>query len=176
MAVQPIMKNDAFISYSRKDILFASGLEKTLEAYRPPKGISAQSRNLIIFRDVEDFTGVEYHQSLKEHLENSAKLIVLCSPHARQSPYVNDEIERYAQYRGANNIIPILVSGLANNEAGPGQENQMAFPDALCQLMAMPLAVDYRDFDLKKEKINKGVYYAQNPNTAGGRAVQDIEK
>jgi hypothetical protein len=155
------MKNDAFISYSRKDIQFASGLEKALEAYRPPKGISEQSRNLIIFRDVEDFTGVEYHHSLKEHLENSAKLIVLCSPHARQSPYVNDEIERFAQYRGANNIIPILVSGLANNEAKPGQENQIAFPDTLCQLMAMPLAVDYRDFDLKKEKINKGVYYGQ---------------
>lgn len=31
----------------------------------------------------------------------------------------------------------------------------MAFPDALCEVMEMPLAADYRDIDLHKEKVDK---------------------
>ena len=32
----------------------------------------------------------------------------------------------------------------------------MAFPEALCKAMEMPLATDYRGFDLKKDKAHKG--------------------
>ena len=40
---------DAFLSYSRKDVEFASKLEKALEAYRPPKDLNAPQRHLKIF-------------------------------------------------------------------------------------------------------------------------------
>jgi WD40 repeat protein len=149
---------DAFISYSRKDKAFAMALERALESYRPPRGLQVPRRHLAIFRDEEDFTGVEYNRSLGEHLERSAKLIVICSPHARRSSYVNDELRRFAQLHGAENIIPILLSGIPNNEARPGQEEERAFPDALVELMRMPLAASYLGFDAGKDKPHKRAF------------------
>src|SRR5262249_41148003 len=98
------------------------------------------------------------HRSLEKHLTDSAKLIVICAPEATQSQYVNDEIRQFARLKGPAGIIPVLCSGIPNNEATPGQESQKAFPSALCDLMAMPLAADFRGFVPKKNKINGGVY------------------
>ena len=151
--------NDAFISYSRKDKEFAARLEKVLRNYKPPKGLNLPQRNLVVFRDEEDFTGGEYHASLEKHLKNSRKMIVICSPHARNSQFVNDEIRLFAQERGKENIIPVLISGIPNNEAKPEQEEEKAFPQALCELMEMPLAASYIGFDPKKDKVSKGVFY-----------------
>jgi tetratricopeptide (TPR) repeat protein len=156
---KPTFPNDAFISYSRQDKEFAARLEKALEDYKPPRDLSVAQRNPIVFRDEADFTGVEYHASLAKHLRSSRKLIVICSPHARKSEYVNDEIRHFAEARGADNIVSILLSGIPNNEAKPGQEGEMAFPEAMCQVMEMPLAANYLGFDPRKEKVNKGIFY-----------------
>lgn len=113
-------QHDAFISYSRQDKAFAALLEQALETYRPPRGLGLPSRYLDIFRDESDLTGVEYNQSISNHLANSSKLIVLCSPHARRSEYVNNEIKRFVQAKGAESVIPVLISGKPNNEVRPG--------------------------------------------------------
>lgn len=147
---------DAFISYSRQDIAFARQLEKKLETYKPPRELHAPQRYLQVFRDEGDMTGVEYFQSIDRHLKNSAKLIVICSPSARQSQYVNDEIQRFARAKGAENIIPILLAGIPNNEAKPEETAEMAFPEALCQVLGMPLAITYSKFDPGKDRVNKG--------------------
>lgn len=149
---------DAFICYSRKDIDFARRLEKALEAYKPPRDLKAPPRYLQIFRDEGDLTGVEYSQSIERNIQNSAKLMVICSPAARQSQYVNDEIRRFAQAKGAENIIPLIVSGIPNNEAKPEQTADLAFPEALCEVLKMPLAVSYLGFDPAKDKVDKGDY------------------
>jgi WD40 repeat protein len=151
-------RHDAFISYSRKNTAFADCLEKTLTNFTVPKGLKAQQRHLNIFRDKQDFTGNEYHRSLEKHLTESAKLLVICSPEASQSEYVNDEIRQFARLKGVSGIIPILFAGIPNNEARPGQEAERAFPLALCDLMAMPLAADFRGFIPKQNKINGGAY------------------
>jgi formylglycine-generating enzyme required for sulfatase activity len=149
---------DAFISYSRRDKAFATLLHKALETYRPPKDLSVPQRHPRIFRDEQDFTGAEYHNSLDKHLRQSAKLIVICSPAARESLYVNDEIRRFVKIRGAESIIPILLSGIPNNEGKPGREPELAFPEALCEVLATPLASDYRGFDPVKKKIKKSPF------------------
>lgn len=157
-ATSPSYAHDAFISYSRKNEAFARELQRALENFKPPKDLKAPQRYLEVFRDKEDFTAGEYFQNLEKNLKVSAKLIVICSPAARASQYVNDEIRRFAQNRGADQIIPILFAGIPNNEAKPGQEQEMAFPEALCEVMQMPLAVNYLDFDVQKDKITKGIF------------------
>lgn len=154
------MSHDAFISYSRKDKEFARQLHKTLTDYSPPKDLPLPQRRLDVFRDEDDFTGAEYYQSLEHHLQASNKLIVLCSPAARNSQFVNDEIRRFAGTKGAEHIIALLVAGIPNNEAAPEQQAQMAFPDALCESMKMPLAADYRGFDPRRSKVDRGGYEA----------------
>jgi len=151
--------HDAFISYSRKDTAFASRLEQMLEAYTPPKDLNLPRRHMDIFRDTDDFEAGDYYRNLEKHLAASRKLIVVCSPDSRASKYVNEEIERFITLRGRANVIPILLSGLPNNEAGAGQELEKAFPQALCQAVEVPLAAEYRGFDAANAKLDKGVYY-----------------
>jgi hypothetical protein len=148
----------AFISYKRADEPFALLLEQSLERYTPPKGLNLPQRSLNVFRDKEDLTGAEYHEAIQKYLDESAKLIVLCSPHARSSPYVDEEIRRFAKARSPADIVAVMLSGIPNNEAGPGQEAQKAFPEALCELMATPLAVDYRGFDAARDRLDRGKF------------------
>ena len=155
----PSFVNDLFISYSRRDIDFARAIEKALNNYFPPKELSVPKRRLVVFRDEEDFTGVEYNQSLRSHLENSKKMLVICSPNARASKFVNEEIRLFSEMKGAENIIPVLLSGIPNNEAYSNEhEKYKAFPRSLTNVMRMPLAANFIDFDLTQTKLNKGAY------------------
>jgi hypothetical protein len=149
---------DAFVSYSRRDSGFCAVLERYLRAYKPPGGLNLSQRRLSVFRDMSDLIGADYFVSIDGYLRGSRKLIVICSPNARNSDYINDEIRRFADARGANNIIPIIIGGIPNNEAKPDDQTAMAFPDALCSALKMPLAIDYRGFDVRKNKFDRGAY------------------
>jgi WD40 repeat protein len=146
--------HDVFISYSRKDAPFAVALQKALERYTPPKGLPVPHRRLNVFRDADDFTGTEYFASVDQHLRKSRRLVVICSPNAHRSDYVNDEVRRFGQSRAAADIIPVLIAGLPNNEATPETLSLVAFPDALCGLLQMPLAADYRGFDPAVDQVS----------------------
>jgi hypothetical protein len=144
---------DVFLSYSRKDGAFARRLEQELGRYRPPKDLPVPQHYLRVFRDEADFTGSEYHESLDRNLRDAAKLIVVCSPNSASSPYVADEIRRFSEYRGRDHIIPILLDGVPNNEAEQRDDGRKAFPEQLVQLLPIPLAADYRNFDAKRDKL-----------------------
>ncbi|TCG06558.1 hypothetical protein BZM27_25470 [Paraburkholderia steynii] len=146
-------EHDAFISYSRKDIVFASALESALEHYKPPKDLDAPQRHIEVFRDTRDFAGNEYFEGLDKHLAASAKLIVICSPAARGSSYVDDEIRRFVGLRGKQNVVLVLLSGIPNNEAINGNENEKAFPACLEEMMTLPLAADFRAFSTALPRI-----------------------
>ncbi len=141
---------DAFISYSRRDSAFATRLAKALEAYHPPKDLPVPQRHLSIFRDAEDFTGNEYFRGLDESLAGSRTMLLICSPHARDSRFVNDEVARFARLRDPTKIFPIWLSGLPNNEASGDREYQKAFPETLMATLPrsqdIPLAYDFRPF------------------------------
>lgn len=155
-ALQSEFKYDAFISYSRKDSEFARRLEQALRTYKPPKDLAIPQRYLRVFRDESDFQGVEYHTSLDRNLREATKLIIICSPNSARSVYVGDEIRRFAQYRGENHIIPILVDGIPNNEAQEEEAGRKAFSEELVKLLPIPLANDYRNFNSRTDKVQRG--------------------
>lgn len=152
-------KYAAFISYSRKDTPFARALEKALDNYKPPKIEGLPQQRLNVFRDENDLIGADYFKAIDGYISNSARLILVCSPRSGHSQYVNDEVKRFAEKNGAENIIPVIIDGIPNNEVeeGRGREEDKAFPPALCEALAMPLAIDYLKFDPAKEKVNKGL-------------------
>ena len=90
----PPLTHDAFISYSRKDLPFAAAIETRLEQFAPPPGLNLPPRHLDIFRDTSDFAAGDYERNLDRHLSASRKLLVLCSPQARNSVYVLVVAER----------------------------------------------------------------------------------
>jgi len=150
--------HDVFICYSRKDSAFAAALERALERYRPPRDLPVPQRALDVFRDEEDFTGTEYYGAVDSHLSASRKLILICSPHASASEFVNDEIRRFARSHPTGDMIPVLIGGLPNNEVKPGDESSMAFPPALCERLELPLATDYRGFNAQSDRLDAGLF------------------
>lgn len=130
----------AFLSYSHADSGTARKLHRKLETYRLPHRLSvgaagqAPARLGPIFRDREDFpAATDLTESIKRALDRSAALIVLCSPEARQSRWVAEEI-RY--FRGHYPDRPVLAALIAG-------EPEQAFPEPLLA-GAEPLAADLR--------------------------------
>jgi hypothetical protein len=147
---------DAFISYSRRDKAFVVRLAAALNAYRPPRTLGAQARPLRVFLDQNDLGAGDYAPEIEAQLARSRMLIVVCTPAARASRYVDDEVRRFVRLRASDAVVPVLLAGLANNEAAPAQAAEMAFPPALADAMQMPLAVDYRGFDARRDRVQRG--------------------
>jgi WD40 repeat protein len=151
-------KYDIFISYSRSDSAFAERLHGALDAYTPPADLDVPQRRLRVFRDVSDLTGNDYFRAIDEHLDASQTLVVVCSPAARASEYVNDEIRRFVRRRSAGRIVPLLLSGVPNNEATGAQADSRAFPEALCEVLELPLALSYVGFDAARQRADEAPF------------------
>ena len=144
----PAFVYDAFISYSRSDAKAAESIEGLLQKYRLPRESRKYigRRHLNVFRDVSDLNGNRLRQALDEHLAQSRKLVVLCSPAARGSRFVTDEINSFAAMRGNDDITAAIIAGVPNNEPD-ADEADWAFPEALNEALAAdPLATDLRSW------------------------------
>jgi hypothetical protein len=149
---------DVFISYSRKDKIFAQPLYAALGAYRPPKSLPVPQRYLKPFLDVSDAYGPDYEQAISDRLKQAAKLVVICSPNARGSRFVDGEIKTFLNDASRNEIVPLIIDGLPNNEAEGPLDPRNAFPEALSASGEMPLAIEYRGFDPRKHRVDRGAY------------------
>ena len=170
---------DAFISYSRQDQAFAQLLEQRLEAYGPPRGLGLPTRHLRCSSIPATFAAPDYNETIERELRRSRTLIVVCSPAARASEYVDDEIRRFIAARRAEGrepqILPLLLQGIPNNEAKmPDDEGRKAFPEALYEAATMPLAQSFLDFDPKQHKLDRGGY--RDPWFATLATLLDVER
>lgn len=105
---------DAFISYSHKDLKWGAWLQRRLESFRPPRAAAEKGPGggkLRIFRDQTDLAGAELQASLHRELEAARYLIVICSPAAAASRWVNEEIRYFASLGRGDRIIPFIVAG-----------------------------------------------------------------
>ena len=154
----------AFLSYSHEDSADADWLHEELEAFRVPAALAGKltangvipKRLTPIFRDQHDLAASDdLTEEIRLGLTTSRALIVLCSPAAAKSKWVNAEIDGFKRLHPDGCIIAAVVSGepLACNI--PGREGEECFPPALLQKYnrrgqptaqkAEPLAADLRD-------------------------------
>ncbi|HSG60383.1 MAG TPA: toll/interleukin-1 receptor domain-containing protein [Pseudomonadales bacterium] len=150
----------AFISYSHRDSQWAKWLHSQLERYRLPRHL-AQSLGQPakigkIFRDRDELSsGQDLAAHIQTALQHSEYLLVICSPDATQSQWVNAEIEYFQKLGKHKQIFCLLVEG--------GDD---AFPRALRTddqgNGVTPLAADPRDSadgqHLAKLKIIAGMF------------------
>jgi MTH538 TIR-like domain (DUF1863) len=129
----------AFISYSHADEKAAAKLQRQLERYRLPKHI-AEARDHVtslgtIFRDREDLAAAaSLSVAIGAALAQTEALIVICSPDAAASPWVNAEIKLFRETHPDRPILAALLSGDPN----------LSFPSALTRGGVEPLAADLR--------------------------------
>lgn len=118
-------KYKAFISYRHlePDMQAAEKLQKLLENYKPPKKMAEKYEKWRIFRDVSELqSSSDLSEDIKNAVENSEYLIVICSPEYNQSKWCLQEITRFRELHGNTNenIITLLVKG-PPKEAFPEQ-------------------------------------------------------
>ena len=78
-----------------------------------------------------DLSGNLLHNVIQKELLDSKYLIVICSPEAARSKYVNDEVQTFIDQGREGYIIPFIVDGQPNS-ADPTTE---CFPPALLNLL-----------------------------------------
>lgn len=135
------MKNryKAFISYSHADEAWARWLHKKLEHYRLPRSVrnAAQAGGgdlRPIFRDRDELASSgSLSAAILDALQRSDALIVICSPAAAKSKWVNQEILEFCRLQRADRVFCCIVEG-----DPPG-----VFPPAIA-VLDEPLAADFR--------------------------------
>ncbi|MAK60988.1 MAG: hypothetical protein CMK09_08420 [Ponticaulis sp.] len=103
-----------FISYSRKNAHFARHLHKRLEAYRIPKGLRnlrAEKLGRFFLDQNELPASASLTAELQKQLLASDALIVISSPEAAASEWVNKEIEYFKDNCPERKIFCVIVSG-----------------------------------------------------------------
>ena len=113
-------KYRAFITYAHEDEEKARWLRKKLEGFSVPKNLVGQkgkfgkipSRLYPIFRDRDELPGsAQLGSIIEQALKDSSHLIVLCSPHAVKSRWVNEEIRLFKQMGKGDRILCLILDG-----------------------------------------------------------------
>jgi len=130
----------AFISYSHRDSAWAAWLHSSLEKYRPPKTLIGKStdrgevpkRLSPIFKDRDELpSATDLGALINAALTGSAAQIVICSPQAAKSKWVNEEILAFKRLGREDRILCIIVGGEPYASDLPGREGEECFPPAL---------------------------------------------
>jgi hypothetical protein len=134
----------AFVSYCHADQIFAARLQRRLETYRLPRRLAGQVAPLAgqamgrigpIFRDRADLSAAaDLSQAVRDAISASSALVVVASPDAVRSKWVDREIELF---RALHPKALILV---AHARGDPPE----ALPAALRTGEGEPLAADFR--------------------------------
>lgn len=153
----------AFISYSHRDKEIAQKLHRAIESYRIPSKLVGKvtavgktpARLRPIFRDREELPASgDLSAELTAALRQSMFLLVICSPAAARSRWVNEEIKQFKQVHGDGRVLALVVDGDPHASEIPGREDRECFPEALrfrigpdgqlSDTPAEPIAADYR--------------------------------
>lgn len=142
------MRYAAFISYSHQDAAWARWLHRALERYRVPGRLAGNAgeygtvpeRLRPVFRDREELTSAgDLGERIRTAITESAAMIVLCSPAAAKSPWVDREIRAFRRQHGSQRLHAAIVAG----------DPPACFPPALCDdtggNMLEPIAADLRE-------------------------------
>lgn len=141
----------AFISYSHRDRKAAEWLHRALETYRAPRALASADRSLRpIFRDRDELSAsADLNQVIRDALDLSDALIVLCSSASAASRWVEQEVAYFLKNGGPERILCVITPDTPPTTA----LGEILPPSLRAALPAgvEPLAVDLRpDADGKR--------------------------
>lgn len=114
---------DAFICYKHGpvDTMAAKELRNALERYNGGSLLGRKPIGRVFLDEGELASCGDFGERIRDALEHSQWLVVICSEETKESPWVNDEIRTFLQYHGASRILAVVTEG------EPGE----VFPEAL---------------------------------------------
>ncbi len=130
----------AFLSYSHRDSDTADWLHEALENFRvPPKLVgkltdqgAVPKRVNPIFRDRHELAAAgDLGEEIEQAIAGSRFLIVLCSPEAARSRWIDEEIVCFKKMHREDRILAAIIDGEPFASDMEGREAQECFPPAL---------------------------------------------
>lgn len=148
------MRYRAFISYSHADARWARWLIRRLEAYKVPSRLVGTTGDHgpigatlgAFFRDREELTAAgDLGATIRAALAESDALVLVCSPAAARSRWVNAEVETFRANSSGDRVLCFVVDG----DPGSTDQATACFPAAMRSFDANgdpvePLAADAR--------------------------------
>lgn len=145
----------AFISYSHHDRQAAEWLHRALETYRAPPRLSAKGNASFagglrpIFRDREELSAAaDLGETIRDALDRSDSLILLCSPTAAASLWVDREVAYFLKGRGPGDVLCVITPATADDATLTD-----VMPPSL--LAALPEGVEPLAVDLRRDADGK---------------------
>ena len=141
-SLQPPFRFQAFLCYSHRDSAWADWLHDALENYPIPArmvGLMTTAgviprRIAPVFRDRDELpSATDLSAKVSDALAQSACLVVICSPHAAQSHWVNEEVQTFQRLGRAARIFCLIVDGEPGASAWAGRAHDECLPPALTQ-------------------------------------------
>ena len=164
-----------FISYRHADNKepgrqWATWLHQAIETYEVPRdlvgtvnerGDTIPARIFPVFRDEEELpVNADLESPIYRALDSSKFLVVICSPRAVASTYVNSEIRYFKQIGHGDRVLAVMIEGEPNASWDAGKQaqgigpEQECFPEAMLHKVAPdgtvladqtePVAADFR--------------------------------
>jgi len=153
----------AFIGYSHADEAWATWLHGALETYRVPRTLVGRRtsqgaippRLFPVFRDREELSSAaDLSTKIQDALRQSRSVIVICSPKAAVSRWVNEEIVAFKRLGREDRIFCLITDGEPGASTRPESGQLECFPAALrfhldapdepAEITHEPLAADAR--------------------------------
>jgi len=162
----PEIRFRAFLSYSHRDSRLAARLHRRLEAYRVPRnlrngvaedGEAARPRIRPVFRDRDELaSATSLTHSIEQALDASEALVVVCSPAASASRWVNEEIRYFRSGHPDRPVFAFVVAG------DPGLDPRV-HPDKA----AFPANLAVRDIEQPEGALSERVAADARPEADG---------
>jgi tetratricopeptide (TPR) repeat protein len=130
----------AFLSYSHDDAEIADWLHESLEEFHVPPRLVGRltdqgpipKRLSPIFRDRHELAASpDLGDEIEVAIAGSRFLIVLCSPDAAKSRWIDEEITTFKRLHREDRILAAIVSGEPFASDMPGREEEECFPPSL---------------------------------------------
>ncbi len=144
---KPGRRYAVFLSYRHADNKepgrqWATWLHQLLEGYEIPADLVGTKHSKMeaipaslypVFRDEEELPAdADLTRNIRQALENSALLVVLCSPRAVESRFVADEIRYFKELGKTDRILALMIDGEPNASDDPGKARLGIPPEAEC--------------------------------------------
>ena len=144
----------AFISYSHRDQAWGEWLHRALETYRVPRRLVGRGsaagplprRLFPVFRDQEELpSSPNLSAAIDRALQQSRYLIVIASPYAAVSKWVDQEIARFRSLGRGDRILCLIIDGEPHADLLPDKGFLECFPPALRDIEGVePIGADVR--------------------------------
>lgn len=160
----PPQRYMAFLSYSHDDAATAAWVHESLESFKVPHRLigrmtdhgAVPKRLAPIFRDRQELAAShDLSEDIEEAIAASRFMIVLCSPAAAQSRWIDEEIACFKRLHGEERILAAILAGEPFASDDPDLAAEECFPPSLrvrfdgrgrpTQQRAEPIAADLRE-------------------------------